>query len=63
MVKDDKGDLLLFLLSTLNRWMNHFLQQLNVYGVNDFGQSEIHTAEKLVPESWRQRLRLTFGKI
>jgi hypothetical protein len=62
-VKDDKCDLLLFLLSILNRWMNHFPQQLNIYGVNDFGQTETHTAEKLVPESWRQRLRLTFGKI
>ena len=62
-VKDDKGYLLLFLLSILNKWMNHFPQQLNIYGVNNFGQTEIHTAEKQVPESWRQRLRLTFGKI
>jgi hypothetical protein len=45
-VKDDKGDLLLFLLSILNRWLNHFAQHLNVYVVNDFGQTEIHTAEK-----------------
>jgi len=62
-VKDDKGDLQLFLLSILNRWLNHFPQQLNIYGVNNCGQTEIHTAEKLVPKSRRQRLRLTFGKI
>jgi hypothetical protein len=38
-----EGDLLLFFLSILNRW-------LNVNGANDFGQTEIRTAEKLVPK-------------
>jgi len=36
--------------SILARWRNHFCQLLNVHGVNDVGQSEIHTAEPLVTE-------------
>jgi len=36
--------------STLVRWRNHFPQLLNVHGVNDIRQTEIHTAEPLVSE-------------
>ena len=32
------------------RCRNHFFQLLNVHGVNDVRQAEIHTAEPLVPE-------------
>jgi len=35
----------------LARWRNHFSQLLNVHGVNDIRQTEIHTAEPLVPQS------------
>jgi hypothetical protein len=31
--------------SILNRWKNYFCQLLNVHGVNDVRQTEIHTAE------------------
>jgi hypothetical protein len=34
----------------LARWRNHFSQLLNVHGVNDVRQTEVHTAEPLVPE-------------
>jgi len=34
----------------LARWRNHFSQLLNVHEVNDVRQTEIHTAEPLVPE-------------
>jgi len=34
----------------LNGWGDHFSQVLNVHGVNDIRQIEIHTAEPLVPE-------------
>jgi len=40
-------------LHTVNvfaRWMNNFFQILNVCGVNDVKQTEIHTAEPPVPE-------------
>ena len=36
--------------SILVRQTNHFSQVLNVYGVNDVRQTEIHTAEPLAPE-------------
>jgi hypothetical protein len=34
----------------LARWGNHFSQLLNIHGVNDVRQTEVHTAEPLVPE-------------
>jgi len=34
----------------LARWRNHFSQLLNVHAVNDVRQTEIYTAEPLVPE-------------
>jgi len=36
--------------SILARWRNHFSQLLNIHGVNDVRQTELHTAEPLVPE-------------
>ena len=36
--------------SILARWRNHFSQLLNIHGVNDVRQTEIHTAEPLLPE-------------
>jgi len=36
--------------SILARRRNHFSQLLNVHGVNNVRQTEIHTAEPLVPE-------------
>ena len=36
--------------SIFARCRNHFSQLLNVHGVNDIRQTEIHTAEPLVPE-------------
>jgi hypothetical protein len=34
----------------LARWRNHFSQVLNIHGVNDVRQTEIHIAEPLVPQ-------------
>jgi len=48
-VKDEKGDLVTGSHSFLASWRNHFSQLLNVHGVNDVRQTEIHTAEPLVP--------------
>ena len=36
--------------SILARWVNHFLLLLNVHGVNEVRQTEIHIAELLMPE-------------
>jgi hypothetical protein len=34
----------------MNMWKNYFHQLLNVNGIKDVRQTEIHTAEPLVPE-------------
>jgi hypothetical protein len=48
--KDEKGDRVADSHSILARWRNHFSQLLNVQGVNDVRQTEVHMAEPLVPE-------------
>jgi len=35
----------------LDRWKNHFSQLFNVHYISDVRQTEIHTAEPLVPEA------------
>jgi hypothetical protein len=50
LVKDKNGDLLADSHNALNRWKNQFCQLLNVHGVNNVRQTEIHTAEPLAPE-------------
>jgi hypothetical protein len=50
LVKDENGDLLANSHSILNRWKNYFSQVLNVQGVNDVRQTEVHISESLVPE-------------
>ena len=47
---DEKGDLVADSHSIMARWRNYFSQILNVHGVSDVRQAEIHTAEPLVPE-------------
>jgi hypothetical protein len=49
-VKDEKGDLVADSHSIMARWKNYFSQILNVHGVSDGRQAEIHTAEPQVPE-------------
>ena len=50
-VKGEKGDLKVTdCHSILARWKDHFSQLLNVPGFNDVRQTEIYTAEPLVPE-------------
>jgi hypothetical protein len=48
--KDEKSDLVTDSHSILARWSNHFSQLLNVHGVNDVRQTEIQTAEPLIPK-------------
>ena len=45
-----KGYLVTDCHTVLSRWRNHFRQLLNVHGVNDVRQTEIHTTEPLIPE-------------
>ena len=45
------------------RWRNHFYQLLNVHGVNEVGQPEIHTAEPQVPEPSAFEVEMTTEKL
>jgi hypothetical protein len=50
LVKYENGDLLADCHNILNEWKNCFSQPLNLHGVNDVMQTEMQTAEPLVPE-------------
>ena len=50
MVEDENGDLVPYSHSILARWRNSFSQLLNVNKVNNVRQTEIYTAERLLPE-------------
>ena len=45
-VKDEKGDLVADSHGIMARWRNYFPQILNVHGVSEVRQAEIHSAEK-----------------
>jgi hypothetical protein len=62
-VKDEKGDLVADFQSILTRWRNHFFQLLNIHGVNDVRQTEIHTAEPLVPEPSESEVVMAIEKL
>jgi hypothetical protein len=49
-VKDEKGDLATDLHTIVARLRKYISQLLILLGVNEAGQTEIHTAEPLVPE-------------
>jgi len=62
-VKDEKSDLIRDSHSILARWRNHFSHQLNLHGVNDSRQTEIHTAESLVPEPSAFEVEMAIEKL
>jgi hypothetical protein len=45
------------------RWRNYFSQILNVHGVSEVRQAEIHTAEPLVPEPSALEFELATEKL
>jgi len=47
----------------LVRWRNYFSQLLNVHGVNDVRQTEIHTTEPLLPEPSTSDVELAIEKL
>jgi hypothetical protein len=61
-VKDVIGYLVADSHSIMARWRNYFLQILNVHGVSDVRQEEIHTAEPLVPEPSALEIELAIEK-
>jgi hypothetical protein len=62
-VKDENGNLLPDPCSVLNRWKNFFNQVLNVHGVHNVMQMDVHTAKPLVPESIFVKREVAIGKL
>jgi hypothetical protein len=49
-MKDENSDLLGNSHNILNRWMTYICYLLNVHGVNDIRQTQMHATESLAPE-------------
>jgi hypothetical protein len=62
-IKDESGNLLEDPQKVLNRWKKFFNQVLNVRGVHDVRQMDIHTAEPLVPEPSLVVMEIAIGKL
>ena len=62
-VKDEKRDLVTDCHNILARWRNNFSQLLNVHGVNDVRQTELHTAEPLVAEPIAVEVEMAIEKL
>ena len=62
-VKDEKGNLIADSHSIMARWRNYFSQILNVHGVSEVRQAEIHTPEPLVPEPSALEVELAIEKL
>jgi hypothetical protein len=45
------------------RWRNHFSQILNIHGVSEVRQAEIHTAKPLMPEPNALEVELAIEKL
>jgi hypothetical protein len=62
-VKDEKGDLLADSHNILIRWKNYFSQLLNVHRVSDVRQTEVHTAEPIVPDPSNFKVEIAIAKM
>jgi len=62
-VKDKKGDLVTDCHSLVASWRNHFSQLLNVHGINEVRQINIHTTELLLPELSAFELKMAIEKL
>jgi hypothetical protein len=49
--------------SVLARWRNNFSQLLNIHGANVVRQTEVHTAEPLVPEPSAFEIEMAIEKL
>jgi hypothetical protein len=62
-MNDENGNLIADPHNVLNRWKNIINQMLNVYGVHDVRQMDIHTAEPLVPEPSLVEVKIAIRKL
>jgi hypothetical protein len=56
--KYENTDLLADSCNILKRWKNYFCQLLNLHGIHDVRQTEIHTADSLVLNLLVSRMKL-----
>ena len=49
--------------SILAGWRNHFYQLLNIHGINDVRQTEIHTAKPLIPAPSAFKIEMAIEKL
>jgi hypothetical protein len=63
LVKNENGGLLADSHNILNWWKNYFSQLLNLHNVSDVRQTEVHTAEPLVPAASHLEVEIPFGKL
>jgi hypothetical protein len=61
--KDENGNLLADPQNVSNRWNNFFSQVLNIHGVHNVRQMDIHTTEPLVPEPSLVEVEIAIGKL
>jgi hypothetical protein len=62
-IKDENGNVIEAPQSVPNRWKNFFNQVLNVHGVHDVRQMDIHMPEPMVPEHSLVKVEITIGKL
>jgi hypothetical protein len=62
-IKDVNGNLIADPQNVLNRWENFLNQELNIHGIHDVRQMDIHTAEPLVPEPSLVKVEIAIGKL
>jgi hypothetical protein len=62
-IKDENGNLIADPQNILNRWKNFSNQVLNLHGVHDVRQMDIHTAESLVPERSLVEVEIAIEKL
>jgi hypothetical protein len=62
-IKDKNGNLIADPQNVLKMWKNFLNQVLNVHGVYDVRQMDIHTAESLVPEPSLVEVEIAIGKL
>jgi predicted GIY-YIG superfamily endonuclease len=62
-LKDEKGFLVTDSHKIMARWKNHFSRLLNAYRVYDVRQTEIHTAEQIMPQPSACEVEMAIGKL
>jgi hypothetical protein len=62
-IKDENGNLLADSQNVLNKWNDFFKQVLNIHGVHDVRQKDVHMAEPLVPEPSLVKVEIAIGKL